>query len=197
MMAAYLFFFYYLIASPAHYCIRDLRRFRECFAGLFTLYGVSFVMYTCFPAMGPCYAANRSPDIEGAWLTQIAQPLVHGGSNGVDVFPSVHLAASLYLLVFDWWHHRALFWRLLLPCVAMWVSTVYLGYHYVVDLLAGALVAAGSLLVARLYARSTAGNHSVSLGCSTQPRFWRRSATSQQSTAQTSPTVQPARTSVG
>ena len=196
-MVAYLFFFYYLIASPAYYCIRDLGRFRQCFAGLFTLYGVSFMMYTYFPAIGPCYCVNRSPDLDGGWLTQIAQPLVHGGSNGVDVFPSVHVAASLYLLVFDWWHYRARFWRVLFPCVAMWLSTVYLGYHYVVDLLAGALVAAGSLVVARLYARSHVGDHAPSFGRSTQPRFWRRSATSQHSTAQTKPTVQPARTSVG
>jgi hypothetical protein len=29
-MAGYLFFFYYLIAGPAVYCVRDLRLFRKC-----------------------------------------------------------------------------------------------------------------------------------------------------------------------
>ena len=53
MMGAYLFFFYYLIAGPGHYCVRNLPRFRECFAGLFTVYGMSFVGYTCWPATGP------------------------------------------------------------------------------------------------------------------------------------------------
>ena len=32
---------------------------------------------------------------------------------------------TLYLLVFDYWYYRRRFRRLLIPCVALWVSTIY------------------------------------------------------------------------
>jgi hypothetical protein len=154
MMLAYLFFFYYLIAGPAHYCIRDVPRFRKCFAGLFTIYGLGFIGYTLFPAIGPYSHLHFDAALERGWFTRWVQPLVDGGSNGVDVFPSLHVAVSLYLLVFDWWHFRARFRRLVIPCVALWFSTLYLRYHYVVDLLAGAALTVVGLWVAAGYARS-------------------------------------------
>lgn len=154
MMAAYLFFFYYLIAGPAHYCIRDLARFRECFVGLFTLYGLGFISYTFVPAGGPWRVLEFAEPIEGVWLTRLALSPLNAGSNGFDVFPSLHVGVSFYLLVFDWWHHRRRFWWVLLPCVALGVSTVYLRYHYFVDLLAGVLFALIGLAVARAFARS-------------------------------------------
>jgi hypothetical protein len=40
LMMSYVFFFYYLVAGPAYYCIRDLPRFRQCFAGLFVVYAL-------------------------------------------------------------------------------------------------------------------------------------------------------------
>jgi hypothetical protein len=154
MMVAYLFFFYYLIAGPAYYCIRDLPRFRECFVGLFTLYGLGFIGYTLFPATGPYFHLHFETALARGWFTRWVQPYVDRGSNGVDVFPSLHVAVSLFLLIFDWWHFRARFWRLVAPCVALWLSTLYLRYHYVVDLLAGAAIAVVGLLVAAIYARS-------------------------------------------
>jgi membrane-associated phospholipid phosphatase len=57
----------------------------------------------------------------------------------------------MYLLVFDRWHYRRRFWRLLVPCSALWVSTVYLRYHYCVDVAAGAGIAAIGLSVAASY----------------------------------------------
>ena len=154
MMVAYLFFFYYLIAGPAHYCIRDLPRFRECFAGLFTIYGLGFIGYTFYPAIGPYAHLHFNGALECGWFTRFVQPYVDGGSNGVDVFPSLHVALSLYLLVFDWWYFRTRFWRVVVPCVVLWFSTVYLRYHYVVDLLAGILLTLVGLGVAASYARS-------------------------------------------
>jgi membrane-associated phospholipid phosphatase len=77
---------------------------------------------------------------------------VDRGSNAVDVFPSVHVAASLYLLLFDWQHCRPRFWWVLVPCVVLWMSTVYLRFHYFVDLLAGVAVALLGWWVARTYA---------------------------------------------
>jgi membrane-associated phospholipid phosphatase len=175
MMGAYLFFFYYLIAGPAYYCLRNLSQFRECFAGLFTLYGLSFTAYTCLPALGPLHYLSPGAPLEGGWLTTCALPLINSGSNGVDVFPSIHFAASFYLLVFDWWYYRKRFWWLLSPCLLMWISTLYLRYHYLVDLIGGAAIAIIGLAVARMYAHHVAQKLSKaasSLLAAPQPAPW-------------------------
>jgi membrane-associated phospholipid phosphatase len=138
MMAAYLFFFYYLIFGPLHYWLTDLRRFRNCFVGLFVLYALGFLGYSFLPAGGPHIDPALAP-LHGGPLTRFMLPLISVGSNHIDVFPSIHGAASLYLLLFDYANYRKRFWILLVPTIALWISTVYLRYHYVVDLLGGAL----------------------------------------------------------
>jgi membrane-associated phospholipid phosphatase len=139
-MAGYLFFFYYLLGGPGHYCIRDIRLFRKCIVGLFTIYGIAFMGYTVFPAAGPHLAMTFQTPLRGPWLLDSTLPAVNGASNAVDVFPSVHVAASLYLLLFDRQHWRGRFWWALVPCVLLWFSTLYLRFHYFVDLLAGVVV---------------------------------------------------------
>jgi len=151
MMLGYLFFFYYLIAGPAHYCIYDLPRFRACFVGLFSIYSLGFLGYTLFPAGGPHRFMEFATPLAGPWVVRWTLATVNGGSNGMDVFPSIHFAVSFYLLVFDWSHYRRRFWRLLGPCLLMWFSTLYLRYHYFVDLLAGLAIAGVGLLVWRWY----------------------------------------------
>jgi membrane-associated phospholipid phosphatase len=153
-MAGYLFFFYYLIAGPGHYCLRDLRLFRKCMVGLFTLYGLAFLGYTFLPAAGPhIYLAFKTP-LHG-WLLDWTLGTVNRGSNSLDVFPSVHVAASLYLLAFDWKHWRRRFWWVLLPCLMLCFATVYLRFHYFVDLLAAVMVALAGWWIAEKYEAST------------------------------------------
>ncbi len=155
LMLAYLFFFYYLIAGPAYYCAYDLPRFRKCFAGLFTVYGLSLLAYTLLPAGGPHQFMSFPEPLEGGWVIGWTMAMIHSASNGVDVFPSVHFAVSFYLLVFDWWHRRRHFWWVVLPCAMMWFATVLLRFHYLVDLLGGLAAAIIGLAVASWYDRRT------------------------------------------
>jgi hypothetical protein len=154
-MAGYLFFFYYLLAGPAYYSFRDMAVFRKCIVGLFTMYGVAFTGYIFFPAGGPHHALVFHTALHGPWLVDSVLGAVDRGSNAVDVFPSVHVAASLYLLLFDWQHYRQRFWWVLVPCVVLWMATVYLRFHYFVDLLAGVAVALLGWWVARKYAAAS------------------------------------------
>jgi membrane-associated phospholipid phosphatase len=150
-MAGYLFFFYYLIAGPGYYCVKDLRLFRKCIVGLFTMYGLSFMGYTVLPAGGPHRWMSFDTPLHGPWVLDWTLKVVNDGSNSVDVFPSVHLAATLYLLLFDWRHGRRRFWIYLLPCLVLWWSTMYLRFHYFVDLLAGVVVALAGWVMAEKF----------------------------------------------
>jgi membrane-associated phospholipid phosphatase len=155
MMAGYLFYFVYLIGGPATYCIKDLPRFKLCIVGMFVVMGFGYLGYTLWPAGGPHKHLAFDRPLEGSWFTALAAPVILKGSNGVDVFPSIHLAVSLYLLGFDWRFDRRRFAWVLGPCVVLWVSTIYLRYHYFVDLLAGAALAAAGWVVTVWWARKT------------------------------------------
>jgi membrane-associated phospholipid phosphatase len=154
-MAGYLFFFYYLIAGPGRYCLRDVRLFRKCMVGLFTMYGLAFTGYTVMPAGGPHRYLTFATPLHGPWLLDWTIKTVNRASNSVDAFPSVHLAATLYLLLFDWKHARRRFWLVLLPCLLLWFSAMYLRFHYFVDMLAGMGVGLAGWWVAEKYAAAT------------------------------------------
>src|SRR5688572_11373999 len=153
-MAGYLFFFYYLIAGPGRYCIRDLALFRKCIVGLFVLYGIGFIGYTIVPAGGPDRFMNFDQPLQGIWLLEATLKPINDGSKRVDAFPSIHFAATLYLLLFDWQHARRRFWWLLGPCLLLWLSTMFLRFHYFVDLIGGAIIAVIGWLVAQWFARN-------------------------------------------
>lgn len=153
-MIGYNFFFFYLVLGPAYYCIRNLPLFRKCIVGLFTMYGIGFLGYTFFPAGGPHRWMTFETPLHGPWVLDWTLRTVNDGSNCVDVFPSIHFAAMLYLLMFDWQHQRRHFWWALVPCIVMWFATLYLRFHYAVDLLAGLLVTTVAWFTARWYERS-------------------------------------------
>src|SRR6185436_20573066 len=112
---------------------------RAFLVGLFTVYGIGFLGYSFVPAWGPWIAMKSafSVPLDGFAVTSLNTTIVTLGSNGVDVFPSLHCAVSSYFLFFDRTHAR---WRhrlYLVPCIGLWISTIYLRYHYFVDVLAG------------------------------------------------------------
>lgn len=154
MVLAYLFFFWYLLLGPAHYCFNDLSGFRCCIAGMFSIYAVGLLGYSVLPAGGPHLAQHFAAPLPVGPLGRVMLPVIDRSSNGIDVFPSIHVAVSAYLLGFDARHHRRRFLRLLLPCLLLWISTLYLRYHYLADLVAGAMLAVAGLWLADLYRQS-------------------------------------------
>ena len=69
--------------------------------------------------------------------------------SGFVSFPSYHAAAAVIFTWAMWPFHKARYLFLVLNCGMMVAATVG-GGHYVVDIVAGAVVAAGSILCARL-----------------------------------------------
>ena len=104
----------------------------------------SYVGYVFVPARGPRFLLKHLQHIplQGMWLFQIMQnTLDRLESAHYDCFPSGHTE----LTILAWWGSRMVSKRLFqiylayTPCIIF--ATVYLRYHYTVDLLAGAIVA--------------------------------------------------------
>jgi membrane-associated phospholipid phosphatase len=143
----YFLFFIFLLLSFVYYGAGEIGLLKKFTSGLFTLYGVGFIGYTLLPAAGPwvALAGQFETPLTGWAVTRLNDAVVRAGSNGVDVFPSLHCAVSTYLLFFDRWHRRWRYRLYLVPCVGLWISTIYLRYHYFIDCVCGFALAAAAL----------------------------------------------------
>ena len=152
MSACYQLFFPYLTLAVLAYSVREASVARSAFVGLFSLYAVGFFGYTVMPALGPhlALADEFHAHLNGGPVTAYNAHLIKQFSTGVDVFPSLHVAVSSYLLLIDRRFTPLRFRILLLPCMGLWLSTFYLRYHYLIDVLAGFAVAGFGYWMARL-----------------------------------------------
>jgi len=118
----------------------------QYFAFLIALgYLVSYVGYLIVPARGPRFqlADLQHVPLRGLWLFQGMQSTLDRlESAHYDCFPSGHTE----LTMLAWWSTRqfgkpTLFWLYFAYTLCIIFATVYLRYHYTVDVLAGVLVA--------------------------------------------------------
>lgn len=112
-------------------------------------YYLSFIGYILFPAIGPRYTQTDlfSKPLEGGIITDI----VMGGldiiaHNKRDVMPSGHTQISLIVLFLVYRYNRIIFYTYLPLVCGLILSTVYLRYHYVIDLFAGVAIAVGCMV---------------------------------------------------
>ena len=124
-----------------HSCLRRAL-YQRFMLGLIVVYIGGFLGFLFFPAIGPRFAYPQDwAWMQGGLLFQATQYLVvHLGAQ-IDVFPSLHGALSTYLLLWQLSHdRRGLVWGAPLA-LGIWLSTLFLGFHYFPDLLSGLLLA--------------------------------------------------------
>lgn len=87
-----------------------------------------------------------------------ANVLLDGVGNPVAAMPSLHTGTAVLVALYGIWRLRSA-WRWLLPAypVSMGVALVYFGEHYVIDLVAGALLAVVVMLAATAWERRARG----------------------------------------
>jgi hypothetical protein len=114
-------------------------------------YFISYLGYLFVPAHGPLWlhAADYQSTLSGGIFYDLVVQGVQATGGLQGVFPSLHVGGSLYLCLFELGSNR-LRGLLYLPLVILiYLSTLVLRYHYVVDLIAGTLIAAGCLPLGR------------------------------------------------
>jgi membrane-associated phospholipid phosphatase len=125
---------------------RRWARFRDATLGVIICFYIGYALYVLFPAAPPrlvlVYEFTRN--LRGypmGFSTLSAQAFALLPVDSRAAFPSLHTAVSLVALIYAWRHVRVWFWILLPFVLGLWASTIYLRHHYVVDLLAGGLLA--------------------------------------------------------
>lgn|SRR5574341_106808 len=121
------------------------KEFDEAVFGIALCFYLSYIGYLAVPAIGPRFTLadiqNRSLDA-GPFILAIQETLNTLENTKMDAFPSGHTAVALMTLYYAWKTKEKVLAGVLLPVVsALIVSTVYLRYHYVIDVLAGIALA--------------------------------------------------------
>ncbi|MGQ9508558.1 MAG: phosphatase PAP2 family protein [Thermodesulfobacteriota bacterium] len=139
------------------YLKRRIPEFNEAIFVLTFGYYLSFVGYILFPAIGPRFtlAHLQSVSLDGSLLTDLVRDVLNYlEHNKRDCMPSGHTQIVLMVLYLAYRYERVLFFFYLPIVCGLILSTVYLRYHYVVDLFAGAITAIGCIVIApRIYER--------------------------------------------
>ncbi|BBM85466.1 phosphatase PAP2 family protein [Candidatus Uabimicrobium amorphum] len=109
---------------------------------LFNAFFCGFILYIMIPAVGPryAYASLYNLPINGGAVSKTIHLFIESASPGYDVFPSLHTMILLVMLNCDYYICRLRYY-IMLPCaVGIIFSTMYLRYHYAIDVIAGVVV---------------------------------------------------------
>jgi membrane-associated phospholipid phosphatase len=172
MQFAYVFhLFNFPLVACFIYLRRPRERFREMMCGLLVVSFLGLLGYILVPAIGPMYTLHSQYTVAlGTPLTALNRQMEFMDFARIrrDVFPSLHVGMSFVVWLYAWRNSKRLFWILSPVILSLWVSTIYLRYHYLVDCVAGFALAPLSYALGNwLFARF--GTVSVSLPV---PRGW-------------------------
>jgi len=160
-----LYMSFVLIAPAVPFLLLKQRRFdefRRAALSIVLCFYMGYALYLILPAAPPriVLAGEFKKNLGGDPL--FASMAANGAlsllpTDSRAAFPSLHAAVSLLALGLAWRFTRGLFFVLLPVVLGLWVSTVYLRHHFVVDLFAGfALAPAAYFLAPKLDAWWTA-----------------------------------------
>ncbi len=150
---AYVSYFFIPIILGISVYKKDIYLFRKVATVVLLAFYISYLGYFLVPAIGPRFTMKElfTKDLKGIFFTPYIKSLLNFlEPNPHDCFPSGHTAVSLVCLMLAK-KYRVKFWLLLPMVVGLIVSTVYHRYHYVIDVVAGIVLAIFSYYVGQWF----------------------------------------------
>jgi membrane-associated phospholipid phosphatase len=141
---AYITYYFIAIALGVVFWMRDRAVARRFIFTLTLAYVLSYAGYFAVPALGPraALATRHSVPLETTAVSRaISTTLDELEHTKFDVFPSGHTMIAVIVLLVAFQRARDAFRWLLLPALSLVISTVYCRFHYVVDVIAGTVLA--------------------------------------------------------
>jgi membrane-associated phospholipid phosphatase len=155
---AYVSYYFMPIALGVTLIARGRREaFEQALFGIVLCFYLSYIGYLLVPAVGPRFTLQELQTTSlqaGPFVSFIQETLNILERNKTDAFPSGHTAIAIVSLYYAGKLKEKMLFRMLLPTVlALIVSTVYLRYHYVIDVIAGIGLAIATVILAPLLER--------------------------------------------
>jgi membrane-associated phospholipid phosphatase len=145
---AYASYYLLIYLPPAILYLRARRsEFAMTVLALAVVYGVCFVTYLLFPVDGPRFIIGPAAAPAGPIREAVLHLLAAGSSRGT-AFPSSHVAASVVASLGALRVQPRVGLIVVVLSAGLTLGTVYGGFHYGVDALAGLIVGAVSWLAA-------------------------------------------------
>jgi membrane-associated phospholipid phosphatase len=140
------FLIYILLFSLYLYVNKQHVAFRETLVSVILTFYIGYIGYVIFPAVGPKFSmANLfETSLSGNYITDKLSFIMNYEISEYtrrDCFPSLHNGIILLILLFAFKHKKTYGFIFLPFAVALFISTLYLRYHYFVDMIAGFLLA--------------------------------------------------------
>jgi membrane-associated phospholipid phosphatase len=155
---AFFYFGYFFVIAvhvvPILFFSRSQRLLGEFGFGMLILFCVGHTIYMLVPGFGPYRAMAEhfsTPFPHGMWL-DLVMDTVHSGGAQKDIFPSLHTAAPAFITLFSFRHRARLPYRFTWPLSALFtanimIATMFLRWHYLIDVVAGLLLATTAALL--------------------------------------------------
>jgi len=161
---AFFYFGYFALLAvhvlPMVFFSRKLRLTAEFAMGMILVYAIAHTVYMLVPGYGPVrFLADRyqHPLPPGFWLDAVLNAVQSGGAQK-DIFPSLHTAGPVFLSLFSFRHRDKLPFKYTWPFVAFFsanivIATMFLRWHYLIDVVAGISLSTGAFLLAGVISR--------------------------------------------
>jgi hypothetical protein len=126
---------------------------RESLFAVGTALAIAYVLYWAVPVKGPILTRAFDQPLDLYLIQNVKEAMMDRTRIAWDCFPSMHTCATLLLSWCCWRHLRPVFWATLPMVASMPLACVYLRYHYVVDVLAGVVLAVAMVALTRVVFR--------------------------------------------
>ena len=139
----YLSFFVLIYGIPLYFYLRqDIASFHE------SMFAILFVIFSCFfthaliPVHGPRMIYKKINDHRShGFFFRFTHKVLTEGSTAGTAFPSGHTAVACMALLITWHLQTPLFYFIVPMSLGLIISTVYGRFHYVIDVMFGAMYA--------------------------------------------------------
>ena len=146
-----LFYLFPISVAVVAYRQKSKVEYHEAVCAIGLTFYLCYFLYYIFPVLGPyrnlAVYEQFTKDIvaSGGAITRYAQALVkHAELSSYDCFPSAHAAVTYVTVALAYRYRLSIRRYYLLPAGMILISTVYLRYHYVLDIVASIFVAAAA-----------------------------------------------------
>jgi hypothetical protein len=162
---AFFYFGYFALLAvhvlPMVFFSRRIRLTAEFALGMITVYATAHIVYMLVPGYGPVrFLADRyeHPLPSGFWLDAVLNAVNSGGAQK-DIFPSLHTAGPFFVSLFSFRHRDKWPFKYTWPFVAFFsanivIATMFLRWHYLIDVLAGIALSTSAFFLAGVVSRS-------------------------------------------
>ncbi|MBK8168853.1 MAG: phosphatase PAP2 family protein [Sandaracinaceae bacterium] len=166
------FFYFSYFAIMGSYLILSVfldrgQRLSEIMTGAAVLASVGHLTYTLVPGFGPhVYLHNFAHELTGGIWWQRVNVAVNGSGAMLDIFPSLHTAYPTFYTLHAFRHRKAMPFKYAWIVTAFFtgniiIATVFLRWHWGIDLVAGIALAICAQQAGIFFARKQAARDSA------------------------------------